>query len=156
MENELKRPRILLSPVQSICNESTTIITAATNVVSTPISITPSKNPIAGIKQPSQQQQNVKKRPDRRRSSATVPIARSKEELENLLTSANIDPNKPVCFFLLVIKMSKIFHLGSLHFFNTFRGLGFESAERKVFFSDLVHIFFIHFFTLFIIHILLN
>ncbi|KAL3102286.1 hypothetical protein niasHS_003695 [Heterodera schachtii] len=41
-----------------------------------------------------QKKTNVKRR-DRRRSSAFVPSARSKEELESLL-NGNIDPNKPV------------------------------------------------------------
>uniref|UniRef100_A0A914I8D5 C2H2-type domain-containing protein n=1 Tax=Globodera rostochiensis TaxID=31243 RepID=A0A914I8D5_GLORO len=77
LENELRRspPRSLLSPDNLAAQSSESNCPQ------------PKRSPIS--KKP-----NAKRR-DRRRSSAFVPSARSKEELESLL-STNIDPNKPV------------------------------------------------------------
>ena len=93
MENESKRPHVL-SPVRSI----SVLEAGISNLQQQPASIRRYR-PFSPHSTGKSTQQQRPKITDRRRSSATVPLARSKEELENLLVSANIDPNKPVCFF---------------------------------------------------------
>jgi len=93
MENESKRPHVL-SPVRSI----SVLEAGISNLQQQPAPIRRYR-PFSPHSTGKSTQQQRPKITDRRRSSATVPLARSKEELENLLVSANIDPNKPVCFF---------------------------------------------------------
>uniref|UniRef100_A0A1I8B8I4 C2H2-type domain-containing protein n=1 Tax=Meloidogyne hapla TaxID=6305 RepID=A0A1I8B8I4_MELHA len=93
MESELKRPRVL-SPVRSISMFEA--IGSSTEVITQRLLPVKRYRPISPHYSGKSYQQLRPKRRDRRRSSATVPLARSKEELENLLVSANIDPNKPV------------------------------------------------------------
>lgn len=108
MESELKRPRILLSPVRSL-----TMLEGgcSSNEAHTQRHLLRRYQPVSPLSNVKSCQQQRPKRRDRRRSSATIPLARSKEELENLLISANIDPNKPV-FFFYYIKMNLLL-LGS-------------------------------------------
>uniref|UniRef100_A0A915N2Q9 C2H2-type domain-containing protein n=1 Tax=Meloidogyne javanica TaxID=6303 RepID=A0A915N2Q9_MELJA len=90
MENESKRPHVL-SPVRSI----SVLEAGISNLQQQPAPIRRYR-PFSPHSSGKSNQQQRPKITDRRRSSATVPLARSKEELENLLVSANIDPNKPV------------------------------------------------------------
>lgn len=103
MENEMKRPRMFMSPEHS--NICALDLEASSEVITT----TTSNDTLNGnsIQESAIASKSNKKATDparsgrrttrrRQRRNPLNMVARSKEELEDLLTSANIDPNKPV------------------------------------------------------------
>jgi hypothetical protein len=96
MENEMKRPRLLFSPVHSMCHqesaESLPTIAASNAAVD-------GTNAFIENGNSQDKAATSRRKAKQRRTSTLIPVlVRSKAELENLLTSGNIDPNKPVRF----------------------------------------------------------